>query len=161
VVEQIVIPPVLQAQSALTRIDYTDAFRVATDHAEERTAEQWARATVEEAPPAMRASLRRGWRLLGVRLGDARDPRRVLGWRIRHSDADRAVLAADSILGMRAELVFERVPGAVLFATILTLRNPLARAVWGRVAPQHRRVVAHLLTQAERRASPAPAPLPR
>jgi hypothetical protein len=150
-VEQIAIPPVLQAQSALTRVDYTDAFRLSTDHAADRTAEGWARATLEEAPQAMRASLRRGWWMLGVRLGRADDPERVLGWPIRRSDPDHAVLAADSILGMRAELVFERVPGALLFATVLTLRNPLARAVWGRVAPQHRRVVAHLLTQAQRR----------
>jgi hypothetical protein len=150
-VEQIAIPPVLQAQSALTRVDYTDAFRLATERAGERSAEAWARAMIEEAPPEMRASLRRGWRTLGLRLGRADDPSCVLGWPIRHSGADRAVLGADSTLGMRAELVFERGPGALLFATVLTLRNPLARAVWGRVAPQHQRIVRHLLTQASQR----------
>jgi hypothetical protein len=99
----------------------------------------------------MRHSLRRGWWALGLRLGPAQDPRRVLGWRIRHSDPDHAILAGDSIWGMRAELLFERAPDGLLFATALRLRNPLARAIWAAVAPQHRRVVRHLLADAGRR----------
>jgi hypothetical protein len=147
-VEQIPIPPELHAQAALARIDYSDAFVAPTAQVGERSAEGWARATLEGASPQMRASLRRGWRLLGLRLGSADDPRRVLGWPIRRSAPDLAVLAAGSPLGMRAELLFERTPQALRFATVIQLRNPLARAVWAAIADQHQRVVRHLLTGA-------------
>jgi hypothetical protein len=145
-VEQIPIPPDLRARTALARVDYSDAFVATPSRVGDRSAEGWARAMLEGASPDMRASLRRGWRLLGLRLEAADDPGRVLGWPIRHSDPDLAVLAADSPLGMRAELLFERTPRALRFATVIQLRNPLARTVWTRIVPQHQRVVRHLLT---------------
>src|SRR3954462_12473993 len=160
-VEQIPIPPAVRAQSALARVDYTDAFRLAGEQATARSAEGWARTMIEGAPAAMRHSLRRGWWALGLRLGSTEGPQRVLGWRIRRSDPDHAVLAAESRLGMRAELLFDRAPDGVLFATVINLRNPVARAVWAVTPPRHQRVVRHLLTQAERRGCPRLRPTGR
>jgi hypothetical protein len=145
------LPQATRALSRLSRVDYADAFRLSTRRATERTGEGWARATLEDAPAATRQALRDGWRALGLRLGAADDPARVLGWPVRDSAPDHAVLAAESRLGLRAELVFRREPGALRFSTLVTLRNPLARLVWAAVARKHQRVVRHLLVQVERR----------
>ncbi len=150
-VDQIPLPPAVAAETALGRVDYADAFRLSTDRAADRSAEDWARAMIEGAPATMRQSLRRGWWALGLRLGSTRDADRVLGWRVRRSDPDHAALAAESVLGLRAELLFDRTRDGLVFATVLTLRNPAARAIWSVVTPQHQRVVRHLLVQVEQR----------
>jgi len=154
-VEQTPVAATVRARSALERIDYADAFRVATAGEGERTAEEWARAMLQGAPAATRQALREGWRMLGLRLGPTEDPDRVLGWPMRERGPDCVVLAATSWLGMRAELVFLREPDALRFSTLITLRNPLARVVWATIAAKHRRVVRQLLAQACR--SPAGA----
>jgi hypothetical protein len=145
------LPQSTRALSQLPRVDYADAFRLSTRRAEEHTGEGWARAMLEDAPATTRQALRDGWRALGLRLGAPEDPTRVLGWPVRESTPDHAVLAADSRLGLRAELVFLREPGALRFSTLITMRNPLARVVWAAIARKHRRVVRHLLVQVERR----------
>lgn len=150
-VAEIPLPPSLRTLSVLPRVDYADAWRVPDAGAEARTAEAWARTVLEEAPASMRASLRRGWCALGLRLGATDDPSRVLGWAVRRTTPDHAVLTGRSAMGMNAELVFARDGDALLFATLIRLRNPLARRVWAMTAAQHRRVVRHLLTQAQRR----------
>ena len=75
-VREVAFPPSARALTALSRVDYTDAFVRATRRAGDRTGEQWARAMLEDAPAATRRALRRGWFLLGVRLGSADDPQR-------------------------------------------------------------------------------------
>jgi hypothetical protein len=145
------LPQTARALSALEHIDYSDAFRLQTRAATDRTGEGWARAMIEDAPPATRRSLRDGWHALGLRLGAADDPSRVLGWALRDSTPDHAVLTADSRLGMRAELVFVREPGALRFSTLITLRNPLARLVWAATERKHQRIVRRLLVELERR----------
>ena len=144
-VREVAFPPSARELTALSRVDYTDAFVRATRRAGDRTGEQWARAMLEDAPAATRRALRRGWFLLGVRLGSADDPQRVLGWKVRASSPDHAVLEADSLIGIEAEVLVEREPGAVLVATMMKLNNPLARTVWASFSPQHRRVVRGLL----------------
>lgn len=146
-VTQTPLPEQTRALSHLKRIDYADAFRLTTSPASTRTGEAWARAMLEDAPAATRRRLRDGWRALGLRLGATDDPSCVLGWSVRESAPDHAVLAAQSCLGMRAELVFLREPGALRFSTLITLRDPVARGVWAVVEPRHRRVVHDLLVQ--------------
>jgi hypothetical protein len=141
------LPDATRALSRLPRVDYADAFRVSTQQATQRTAEGWARAMLEDAPAATRQRLRDGWRALGLRLGAVDDPTRVLGWPVRESAPDHAVLATTSRLGMHAELVFRREPGALHFSTLITLRDLPARLVWAGIARRHRRVVRHLLVQ--------------
>ena len=150
-VREVAFPPSFRALTTLPRVDYTDAFILTTPAGADRMGVEWARALVEDAPAETRRMLRRGWCALGVRLGSPDDERRVLGWEVRRTSPDHAVLAADSRLGMEAELVFERRPGALLFATIIKLNSPLARIVWTLFSPQHRKVVRHLLAESGRR----------
>jgi hypothetical protein len=148
-VTEVPLPADARALSTLSRIDYADAFLV--EATVERTPEQWARATVQEAPLAVRARLVSGWTALGLRLGPPWSAQRVLGWRVQHSDPDFALLTAGSWLGLQGELLFRTEPDGLLFATFVQQRNPAARAVWARIEHHHRRVVRSLLDHAARR----------
>ena len=121
---------------------------IGIDRAQDRTGEQWARVMLEEAPVATRCALLSGWTSLGLRLGAPWSEARVLGWRVQESTPDRAVLAARSVLGLNAELLFQRRPHALFFSTLLQQTNPLARVVWAGIAPGHQQVVRSLLEQA-------------
>jgi hypothetical protein len=154
-VRQIDPSPDSRALSTLDRVDYTDAFTLdpGTGPARDRTPEQWARAVIEGAPASMRRQLRRGWRLLGLRLGPASSAQRVLGWEIRRSTPEFVLLGAGSRIGMPGELLFRRDPDGVAFATFVQQRNPLARLLWAAVTPAHQRIVRSLLTRAAARDS--------
>lgn len=149
---QIAVPPAARALSTLPRVDYEDAFLVETEAAQERTGEQWARAMLEDAPADTRRALRRGWSLLGLRLGSTDDERLVLGWEVRRSAPDFALLGTDGRLGLLGEVLFKREPHALLFATFVQLQNPATRAVWAAIAPGHRQVVGKLLARTTRTA---------
>jgi hypothetical protein len=144
-VREVDMPPEARALTALPQVDYEDSFIADVASAEDRTAEEWARAMLDGAPATTRRALRRGWLMLGLRLGSTRDERRVLGWEVRRSTPDVAILAGRSLIGFEGELLFKREPDGLLFATFLRLKNPIARAVWARTEPGHRRVVRHLL----------------
>jgi hypothetical protein len=150
-VRAVALPPDARALTTLDHVDYTDAVRLETGLADERTAEEWARALLEEAPAATRTMLRRGWFALGVRLGSTEDERLVLGWPVRRHSSEYVLLAARSLLGMQAEVLVKREQSTLLVATFMHLRNPLARGVWTAFAPKHRRVLHHLVREAGRR----------
>jgi hypothetical protein len=152
-VREIALPADARALSMLPRVDYTDAFLLDTGQALERTGEEWARALLEEAPAATRKSLRRGWCLLGLRLGSTDDDRLVLGWAVRRSSEDFALLAAGSLIGMEGEVLCRREQHGLLVATFIQQKNPIARLVWAVTARQHRQVVRHLLKEVGRRPS--------
>jgi hypothetical protein len=61
------------------------------------------------------------------------------------------VLAADSVLGLQAELLFRTEPRGLLFATLIQQNNPAARALWARTTARHQIVVRSLLDHAARR----------
>jgi hypothetical protein len=149
-VRQVAVPGAVRALCTLSRIDYEDAFLLETPAAQDRTAEQWARAILEEAPSALRGSLRRGWLALGLELGPSGAERFVLGWEVRRSARDFVLLGARSRIGMPAELLFKREPSAVLISTFVQQDNPLARALWAGIEPFHQRVVPHVLRQGAR-----------
>jgi hypothetical protein len=148
-VSTVSLPADARALSTLPRIDYQDAFRV--NAGVERTPDQWLHAVISDAPLGVRARLVAGWLALGLKLGPPRAPRRVLGWEVKHSDPSYVLLAADSWLGLRGELLFRTEPGGLLFATLIQLNNPAARAVWARITPRHQDVVRSLLSHAARR----------
>ena len=109
---------------------------------------------MQEAPGAVRRALRTGWASLGIQLGSSDDPRLVLGWEVRHSAPDFALLTpAGTRLGLTGEILFTRRSGALLGATFLQLDNPAARAVWAGVAPGHREIVRRLLSAGVQRAT--------
>jgi hypothetical protein len=147
-VSQVAVPPAARGRSDLGRIDYEDAFLVDGGSANGRTGEQWARAVLEEAPLTTRHSLRSGWRSLGLQLDSPRWNRHVLGWGVRQSTEEFALLAADSRLGLRAELLFERREDGLLFATFVQKDNWLGRVVWAGIEPVHRPVVRQVLERA-------------
>jgi len=129
----------------LERIDYYDAFFAETALADGGSGEDWARAVLEGAPLQIRSALLAGWTGLGLKLGAAGAQGHVLGWELLRSDADHALLAAGSRLGMPAELLFKRRPGGLLLATFVRQENAIASKLWAGIAPVHRRVVPHVL----------------
>jgi hypothetical protein len=149
-VRQVAVPPPARALSTLSDLDYEDAFLVEIEPSEGRTGEDWARATLEEAPRIMRRRLRCAWFMLGLKLGSTRSDQLVLGWEVRRSSPDFVLLAAASRVGLPAELLFKRQEDSLLVATFVQQKNPIARAMWARVEPGHRRIVPHLLAQAAR-----------
>ena len=151
-VHQVPLPAEARAFSTLGKIDYEDAFRVQTGRAQDRTAEEWARAILDGAPAATRDKLSRGWAALGIRLGSAEPhPDRVLGWEIRLSSPDVMVLGARGRGGMSGELLFRRQQDALLFATMVRLDNPVVRKVWTQIEARHRQIVHDLLADASSR----------
>ncbi len=146
-VRQVALPPAARALSTLSHVDYEDAFLVETGSAQDRTAEQWARAILGDAPLVMRGGLLWGWSALGLRVDPTRSDGHVLGWEVRRSTPDFVLLAARSRVGMPAELLFERQQHTLLFATFVQQENPIARAVWAGIGPGHRRVVRYVLEQ--------------
>jgi len=150
-VRQVAVPPAARARSALAHVDYADAFVVDLSAAQSRTAEEWARAIVEGAPPGVQRQLRSGWAALGLKLGPSRSDRFVLGWEVRRSTPELVLLGAGSRIGMPAELHFERRQRSLLFATFVQHDNPIARAVWAATEPVHVPIVRRLLEQAGKR----------
>jgi hypothetical protein len=150
-VRQVPVPATMRRLGTLPRIDYEDGFVVDIGSADERTPEQWARATLEDAPAARRRSLLLGWSALGLRLGPTAGDGHVLGWEIRRSTADHVLLGLGSRLGMPAELLFARRRRALFFATFVQHENAAVSAVWAKVIPVHVRVVPQLLAAASRR----------
>lgn len=148
-VSQISPPEDARMLSTLSRIDYDDAFAVTTDV--ELTAQQWVRAVLQDAPPHVRRRLWLGWTTLGLRLGPPWSSNRVLGWKVQHRDADYVLLAANSWLGLRGELLFRAEPKGLMFGTFLQLTNPAARGLWAAITPRHQHIVRSLLTHAARR----------
>jgi hypothetical protein len=105
---------------------------------------------LEDAPPRARRTLPWGWFALGLKQGSPQSHRHVLGWEVRRSTRDYALLGADSRLGMPAELLFKREASGFLFATFVQHDNPAWRAVWVGLGPYHRKVVRGLLERAVR-----------
>jgi hypothetical protein len=150
-VRQVDLPVAAQALTGLSRVDYTDAFLVGAVSAEDRSGEEWARETLEGAPAHVQKGLRRGWMALGLKLDQAGSDHSVLGWELRHSDEEFALLGCDSRVGMPAELLFQPGRGGLLFATFVRQANPIMRGVWAWVGPRHRQVVPYLLRRAAAR----------
>jgi hypothetical protein len=147
-VRQAGLPAGTRELPTLARIDYEDAFLVVAGLAQDRTAEQWAREILEGAPASMRNALTRGWSGLGLRLGPAQSDEHVLGWEIRHRDPDVVLLGARGRLGLSGELIFQRSPRSLLYATVVQLDNRIARGLWAAIESRHRRVVQDLLARA-------------
>lgn len=153
-VRRVELPPAVRELSMLSHVDYEDAFLVDVGRTRERTAEQWARAVMEDAPITVRRALQSGWTGIGLKLGGKPSDRFVLGWEIRRDTPEWVLLGADSRVGMPAELLFKREQHALLFATLVQHNNQAARLLWAGIEPVHVPVVRHLLEQAGRRCGP-------
>ena len=151
-VREVAVPPAARALCTLARVDYEDAFLVEVGPIQDQTAERWARAILEDAPASTRTALLRGWAVLGLELGPTGSDGFVLGWEVRRSTPDFALLgAAGGRLGLSAELLIKRHGERLLFDTFVQKDSCLARATWAGVEPVHRPVVRRVLEQASRR----------
>lgn len=154
-VRHIPVPPDAHALSTFARIDYENALLADLGAAQEHTAEQWARAVLEGAPPEMRQALTQGWTALGLQLGPAQSEGFVLGWPVRHSTPDHVLLSLTSTRGLRGELLFQRRPHTLLLASFIHLEDDDARALWASVESRHPQAMHQLLEQAITRTAPA------
>ncbi|MGE2692996.1 hypothetical protein [Mycolicibacterium pulveris] len=137
--------------STLPRIDYEDAFLVDVASPEARSAEQWLRVILEEAPQPVRLRLLSGWRSIGLKSASTSSDESVLGWQIRAGTADFVLVGRNSWIGMPGELLLRRTEHGLLFATFVRFAHPIARMLWAAVQPTHVRTVASLLEDAGRR----------
>jgi hypothetical protein len=156
-VRSVEVPSEARARCTLERIDYEDAFVVEVVRVEARTAEEWARAILDDAPLLLRRALRSGWSAIGLRLGPARADGFVLGWEMRRSDPDFVLLGASSRLGLPAELLVMRFGEELLFDTFVRHDGVVARAVWAGTESLHRPIVRYVLGSAARRTRPSGA----
>jgi hypothetical protein len=141
-VRQVAVPSAARRLSTLPHVDYADAFLIEIGPAaRDRTPEQWARRILDDAPITIRSALRSGWLALGF----------MARWEVRRSTREFVLLAGNSRLGLSAELLFKRQRQALLYATLLQQKNPIARAVWAGFAHVHRPTVRYVLEQGSRR----------
>jgi hypothetical protein len=129
---------------------YFDAFEVRVDTPDVRTAEEWARGALEQAPTALRWVVLIAHRgVLRFRLGALGSPDHVLGWAIRRSQPDEIELTADGPL-MRGVIVGRRTsPTATQIESLLYFhRQRTAHVIWALVGPIHRRIAPVLLRRA-------------
>ncbi len=151
VVRQIAVPPDARALSMLGCIDYEDAFVVFIADAQDRSAEEWARVVLEQAPVHVRRGLQTGWTAIGLKLGGRPAEQSVLGWEVRNSEKEFVLLGAASRIGMPAELLFVRQRDTLLFCTFVQHDSPAARTVWAGTEPVHVPIVRRLLEHTSRR----------
>jgi hypothetical protein len=138
--------PGVRRRSTLARVDYADMFLVEVADAGARSAEDWARAILEEAPLRRRSGLLSGWTLLGLDL-DLGGPGTVLGWRVRERTPDAVLLGAAGRLGLSGELLLERDGDTLRFATFVQLDGRAARLAWAGTERVHDAVVRSLLAR--------------
>lgn len=141
-VKQALVPSRATELAGLSRVDYADAFtvRVATD----RPPEEWVRRLTDRMPDLF-AVVRVAHRALGLKLEPADGPAHLIGWDILRSTDTEAVLGTSGALGV-PRIVGLTSHGHVVIATLITLKNRRARAIWSIFAPLHRSVARRALT---------------
>jgi hypothetical protein len=150
--------PVHEPLIAGGRYDYADAFEVQLDESDARSAEEFARCALEDAPSLVRGVVWFAHRyLLRLRLGPRSSPDHVFGWKIRTSEPDMLCLEAQSPLLGRGVIVGRRPDRArtVITTYVFFARPAVARVLWTIAGPLHRQVAVYLLEYAAAQAQPA------
>lgn len=141
-----------ERQTGEAAADYVDVFEVPIAAGDARTAEQAFRDGLGDRPGGRgKLVLWIHRHVLRLRLGPARSPDHLIGWRIVRSDPDELVLAACGPL-MRGELTLRRQDArrAVLTTRLHYRRRLAARAVWALIGPLHRMVAPKLMERSAR-----------
>ena len=131
--------------------DYADSFEIRVPESDERSAEQFVRCAIEDAPRPLRELV---WlvhrHVLRLRLGPRSSASHVLGWRIKTSERDAFRLEATSPLFGRGVIIGRRPDPtrAVVTTYVFHSRPTLGRAIWAVVGPLHRRVAPYLMERA-------------
>jgi hypothetical protein len=139
------IPDAIRGLDTLARLDYVDLFTATTSGTTDESAEEWARAALEETPTGRSAPAL--WRLLGVRLGPTPSPDYVQGWTIADRGEDWIRIEATSWF-MTAHAVVHVDDGHVSLALFVRYDRPIAALIWPPVSVMHRRAVPVMLRQA-------------
>jgi hypothetical protein len=129
--------------------DYADSFEVRLEHPDTHSAEQWARAALEHAPPTSRRLIRLVHaRVLRFRLGPCSDANHILGWPIVTADHGVVHLETAGPL-LRALIILRRTsPTCAAATTFVFYERSTARPLWVAVGPLHRRIAPYLLQRA-------------
>lgn len=146
------VPEAVRARTTLTKPDYIDLFTVTTPMATDNSAEEWARAVLEQAPLSRR-NARRLWRVMGLRLGRPRSADHVQGWTIaaRGDNWLRVETASWYLTAQAVCLVEER---QVSLSLSLRYDRRVGALVWALVSGPHQRAVPVMLRQAVRLMTP-------
>jgi hypothetical protein len=139
------------------RYHYADAFQIRLETPDDRSAEEFARSALDNAPPLVRVGMVTAQRyLLGFRLGPMSDPDHIQGWKIVRREPTVVQLEVVGPLG-RAVVVGQRPdPTTAVMTTYNFYRRPkMGRVLWAVAGPLHRRIAAYLM---ERAAAAAEAP---
>jgi hypothetical protein len=129
------------------RWDYADAFELTPR--EQRSAEEWARATLEQGPLGLRLFVGFGWRvLLRLRLGPNNSADHVAGWPIVLRTPQTVVLGVQSGALGRARLTFRTGPSIVSASSNVSFERRGGRAMWSVAGLLHRRILPYLLGHA-------------
>jgi hypothetical protein len=140
------VPEAVRSRTTFPDPDYIDLFTVTTPLAADRSPEEWARATLEQAPLARR-NARAFWRLMGLRLGPQHSSDHVQGWRIAaRGDAWLRLETASWYLS--AQAVCQVDGEEVCLSLSLRYDRAIAAVVWRLVSRQHQRAVPVMLHQA-------------
>jgi hypothetical protein len=135
-----------QALDTLAKAQYAAAWEVAIAEGDKRSAKQWAQATFEDAPRALRAFLVAGWTAgLGLHLGPRPSPDHVLGWKIVTAAPDLIVLSVQSALLGTAHLVVAVERSRVVLTSLVRYEKRGARPIWSTIQPVHHQVIPYLL----------------
>jgi hypothetical protein len=126
--------------------DYADAFEVARNPADGRSAEQWARDGFDRLPmPARRSVLLIHRFILGFHLGPWVSPSHVFGWRIITSEPELLHLEARSAL-LNGHMVWRVHHERLVMSTFFEYkRRRTASAVWAVLGNIHRGGAPYLL----------------
>ena len=139
------IPEAIRCLDTLASPDYVDLFTATASGARDKSAEEWARAVLEDTPSGRSApSL---WRFLGLRLGPTPSPDFVQGWKIAHRGEDWIRIEATSWF-MTAHAVVQVDHGHVSLALFVRYDRLIAALIWPPVSVMHRRGVPVILRQA-------------
>jgi hypothetical protein len=139
------IPEAIRCLDTLASPDYVDLFTATTSGATDQSAEEWARAALEDTPSGRSAPVL--WRLLGLRLGPTPSLDWVQGWKIADRGEDWIRIEATSWF-MTAHAVVQVDDGHVSLALFVRYDRPIAALIWPPVSVMHRRGVPVILRQA-------------
>jgi hypothetical protein len=140
------VPEDVRSLITLAEPDHVDLFTIETPSAEDHSAEEWARAILEQAPVSRR-NARALWRLIGLRLGPPGSPDHVQGWTIA-ARGDNWLRLETASWYLTAQAVCLVEPGQVSISLSLRYDRPPAALVWAGIAGPHQRAVPVMLRQA-------------
>jgi hypothetical protein len=142
------VPDAMRSLDTLASPDYTDLFTGITAEARTKSAEQWARTLLEDAPLGLRMLIPAVHRVvLGLRIQLRGGPGYVLGWKIADRSDDFLRLETTGWL-MTPHLVLKVDEDRVSVATFVRYEHPAAARIWRPVSRLHRRVGLALLRHA-------------